>query len=189
MPKLWSDTIEAHKQTVRDAALDAAASLVMRRGLHPVTMSEVAEATGIGRATLYKYFPDMRALLFAWHERQINRHLAALASIAEGGGPPMERLARVLGAYAEMAHRQHDGELASLLHSGGHAAHARGHLAAFLSELIAEAARAGTVRTDVPPQELATFCLAAMAGAHGTHSRDAMNRLVALTTDALRRSG
>lgn len=185
MPRLWNDTIETHKQIVRDAALDAAASLVMRRGLSAVTMSEIAERTGIGRATLYKYFPDVQTLLHAWHERQIGRHLAALGSIAQGGEPPLERLGMVLGAYADMAHGQHDGDLASLLHSGGHAAHARKHLTSFVSELIAEGVAAGAVRTDMPPQELAIFCLAAMSGARDSQSDEAIHRLVALTIDAL----
>ena len=53
MPKLWTETIEAHRREVRDAILDAAASLVGEHGLLSVTMSQVAELTGIGRATLY----------------------------------------------------------------------------------------------------------------------------------------
>lgn len=34
-----------------------------------MTMSRIAEEIGIGRATLYKYFPDVEAILLAWHER------------------------------------------------------------------------------------------------------------------------
>lgn len=79
MPKLWSDTIEAHRRTVRDATIDATAALVAEHGLRAVTMSQVAEATGIGRATLYKYFPDVEAILSAWHEREISAHLEQLA--------------------------------------------------------------------------------------------------------------
>ena len=75
MPKLWNETIEAHRRAVHDAALDTAAALVAERGLLSVTMSQIAEETGIGRATLYKYFPDVEAILIAWHERQIARHL------------------------------------------------------------------------------------------------------------------
>ena len=185
MPKLWTDTIVAHKQSVRDAALDAAAGLVMRRGLAAVTMSEIAQQTGIGRATLYKYFPDIQSLVQAWHERQIGRHLVALAAIAQGQGKPLERLDAVLRAYAGMAHSHEDGELADLLHGGGHAAQALDHLSAFVAAIIAEAAAAGEVRHDVPPSELATFCLAAMAGARNFGSDAAVSRLVALTYDAL----
>lgn len=185
MPKLWTDTIVAHKQSVRDAALDAAAGLVKRRGLAAVTMSEIAQETGIGRATLYKYFPDIQSLVQAWHERQIGRHLVALAAIAQGQGRPLERLDAVLRAYAGMAHSHDDGELAALLHRGRHATHALDHLSALVAAIIAEAAAAGEVRDDVPPSELATFCLAAMAGARNLGSNAAVSRLVALTHDAL----
>jgi AcrR family transcriptional regulator len=39
-------------------------------------MSDIAEATGIGRATLYKYFLDLETILSAWHQRQVEAHLA-----------------------------------------------------------------------------------------------------------------
>ncbi len=58
VPKLWNDTIAAHRRAVRDATLDTTAALVAEHGLAAVTMSQIAEETGIGRATLYKYFPD-----------------------------------------------------------------------------------------------------------------------------------
>ncbi len=54
---------------MQDAALDATAALVAERGLRSVTMSQIAAQSGIGRATLYKYFPDVEAILLAWHER------------------------------------------------------------------------------------------------------------------------
>ena len=76
MPKLWTDTVEEHRRAVRDAAMDATARLAAGRGLASVTMSRIAEEAGIGRATLYKYFPDVEAMLIAWHERQVGSHLA-----------------------------------------------------------------------------------------------------------------
>ncbi len=69
MPKLWNETIEAHSRAVRDAILETTWALVAEHGLRSVTMSQIAEETGIGRATLYKYFPDVEAILLAWHER------------------------------------------------------------------------------------------------------------------------
>ncbi len=44
---------KAHRRAVRDATLHATAALVAEHGLLSVTMSQIAEATGIGRATLY----------------------------------------------------------------------------------------------------------------------------------------
>jgi AcrR family transcriptional regulator len=75
VPKLWNETIEEHRREVRGAILDATVALVAEHGLLSVTMSQIAEETGIGRATLYKYFPDVEAILLAWHEHQINGHL------------------------------------------------------------------------------------------------------------------
>src|ERR687888_497233 len=86
VPKLWNDTIATHRQAVREATIDATAALVAEDGLLSVTMSKIAERTGIGRATLYKYFPDVEAILHAWHERQIADHLAQLAQARDQAG-------------------------------------------------------------------------------------------------------
>src|SRR5207245_866718 len=59
VPKLWSDTIETHRREVRDAILETTVALVTKQGLRAVTMSQIADEAGIGRATLYKYFPDV----------------------------------------------------------------------------------------------------------------------------------
>ena len=87
VPRLWNDTIQAHRAAVRDAILDTAAALVAEHGVFSVTMSQIAEATGIGRATLYKYFPDVEAILVAWHERQITTHLAQLEELRDDVAP------------------------------------------------------------------------------------------------------
>ena len=107
VPKLWHRTVDAHRQAVRDAILDTTAALVAEHGLRPVTMSQIAEETGIGRATLYKYFPDVDAILLAWHERQIAGHLEHLTEVRNRAGGAGERLEAVLEAYALIAHESH----------------------------------------------------------------------------------
>jgi AcrR family transcriptional regulator len=201
VPKLWRETIAAHRREVRDAILEATVALVGEHGLTAVTMSQVAEATGIGRATLYKYFPDVEAILAAWHERQVHAHLEELARIRDGADTAGERLAAVLEAYARIARasRAHHGtalgEVAARLHRdeqphdqhrAGHIARARDHLRAFLRDLLAEAAAAGDVRDDVAPDELASYCLHALAAAGGLPSEAAVRRLVAVTLSGLR---
>src|SRR5262245_47744429 len=54
VPKLWNETVEEHRKEVRQAILETTAALVSKGGLAAVTMSQIAEETGIGRATLYK---------------------------------------------------------------------------------------------------------------------------------------
>jgi AcrR family transcriptional regulator len=188
MPKLWTETIEAHRREVRDAILDTTAALVAEHGLAAVTMSQIAEAAGIGRATLYKYFPDVEAILVAWHERQINAHLAHLAEVRDRAGVPWERLEAVLEAYARIAReRHHHGtELTSLMHRGEHVARARRRLHDVIRDLLAEAVATGDVRDDVPPDELASYCLHALAAASSLPSEGAVRRLVEVTLAGLR---
>ena len=120
MPKLWNQTIEAHRRAVRDATVDTTAALVARDGLRSVTMSQIAEETGIGRATLYKYFRDVESILIAWHQLTIAAHLDYLAEVRDGAGHPAERLRAVLEAYALIRH-EHDGTgFSAALHRGEH---------------------------------------------------------------------
>lgn len=189
VPKLWNETIEEHRRAVRDAVLEATVALVAEQGLRGVTMSRIAEETGIGRATLYKYFPDVESILLAWHERQITGHLHQLAELRDGPGGAGERLAAVLDTYAFIQHRRHGhgAELSALLHRGEHVVHAERHLHGFVRDLLAEAVAAGEIRDDVAPDELATYCLHALAAAGGLPSEAAVRRLVAVTVAGLGR--
>jgi AcrR family transcriptional regulator len=189
VPKLWSETIEAHRREVRDAILDTTAALVSEQGLLSVTMSQIAEETGIGRATLYKYFADVEAIVHAWHERQIAGHLEYLADVRDQSGHPGERLERVLEAYALISHasRGHqDTELAAFLHRDERVARARHRLHHMVRDLVAQGAKAGDLRDDVAPNELASYCLHALSAASGLSSRAAVRRLVAVTLAGLR---
>jgi AcrR family transcriptional regulator len=185
MPKLWTDTVDAHRRAVREATLDATAALVAAHGLMAVTMSRIAQETGIGRATLYKYFPDVEAVLLAWHERQIADHLQHLHEVRERSGD-RERLPAVLEAYALMVRQRPDTELAALLHGGAHVAQAEQHLIGFLAGLLTEGVGRGEVREDVALKELATYCLYALAAAGSLPSVAAVRRLVQVTLAGVR---
>ncbi|MEH1058030.1 TetR/AcrR family transcriptional regulator [Micromonospora sp. CPCC 206171] len=186
MPKLWTDTIEAHRAAVRDATLDATAALVAEHGPTGVTMSRIAEVTGIGRATLYKYFPDVQAILIAWHERQVTRHLTHLVEVADSTADPVPRLHTVLHTYARMSRHRHGGDLAAMLHRGPHVDSAHQQLSTFVADLLTAAADAGAVRDDIPTGELAAYCLHALAAASTLDTDDAVTRLVTLTLTGLR---
>lgn len=186
VPRLWNDTIEAHRRTVRDVTLDTAAALVAERGPASVTMSQIAERTGIARATLYRYFPDVEAIMMAWHERQLDRHLRRLIEIRDQADAAGRRLEAVLTAYALIQYEHHDDPLAALLHQGEHVARAHRRLTGLVEELIGESAAAGDLRDDVPAGELAAYCLHALTAASGLDKEDAVLRLVELTMNGLR---
>ena len=188
MPKLWNETIEAHRHAVREATLDATAALVAEQGLLSVTMSRIAEETGIGRATLYKYFPDVEAILTAWHERQVTEHLEQLTAARDQAGNADDQLEAVLESYALLTHERHDNhgtEIAALLHQGEHVARAHQQLKGLIQDLLAEGAKAGRIRGDVAPGELASYCLHALSAAGGLPSKAAVRRLVAVTLAGL----
>src|ERR687885_1111044 len=179
MPRLWNQTIEAHRRAVRDAILHTTAALVAEHGLRSVTMSQIAEKAGIGRATLYKYFPDVEAILLAWHEHQITGHLEHLAEVRDQAGDPGERLEAVLGAYALISHErfshEHPGpELAALLHRGAHVTGAQQQVHHMIKDLLIETAETGDVRGDVAPEELASYCLHALTAASSLPSKAAV---------------
>ncbi len=137
-------------------------------------MSQIAEKTGIGRATLYKYFSDVEAILLAWHERQITGHLKYLAELRDQAGDAGERLEAVLEAYALMSHESHghhDTELAAFLHRDDQVARAQQQLRDMIRDLLTEAAETGDVRDDVGPEELASYCLHALAAASSLTAR------------------
>jgi AcrR family transcriptional regulator len=187
MPRLWNETIEAHRREVRDAILDTTWALVVEHGLLSVSMSQIAEKTGIGRATLYKYFPDVESILLAWHERHVSGHLEHLAEVRDRSGDARERLEAVLEAYAliQYNHEERGTELGALLHRGEHVARAQQRLHEMIRDLLTEGAETGHVRDDVAPDELAGYCLHALAAAGSLSSESAVRRLVRVTLTGL----
>lgn len=189
MPRLWNDTIETHRHEVRNAILDAAGSLASGHGLLAATMSRIAEEAGIGRATLYKYFPDAEAVLRAWHERQVSEHLEHLVELASGSDSAEHRLDAVLMDYARICHfRARHGalDIGALVHQGVAVSDAEQKLQKLFRDLLAECRATGTIRDDVDVNELAVYCLHALSAAGSLGSEAAARRLVAVTLSALR---
>lgn len=152
-------------------------------------MAQIAEQTGIGRATLYKYFPDVDAILHAWHHRQITAHLAQLTQVKDSASGPGRRLEAVLQAYARIAHQtrsRHDTDIGRFLHRDEHLADAQRQLHDLITGLVTEAIQAGELRDDIPPAELATYCLHALNAANNLPSQAAVGRLVAVTLTGAR---
>lgn len=189
VPKLWDATIDEHRRTVQAAILDTAAALVAEHGLATVTMSQIAQQAGIGRATLYKYFADVDAIVTAWHERTVTEHLRRLVEVVDATADPEARLRAVLHTYADLSAGQrsaaHPPEVAGPLHRADHVRHARHHLHALVTDVVTAAARVGAARADVPAAELATFCLHALGAAATAPDSEARNRLVAVTLAGL----
>ena len=122
-------------------------------------------------------------------ERQLTGHLTQLTEAAAQAEDPCQRLEAVLDAYALIQHEfreAHRGELAAHLHQATHVARAQQQLRELVRDLLAAAAAAGQIRGDVAADELAAFCLHALAAATSLPSKAAVRRLVQVTLTGLR---
>ncbi|MBY8882018.1 TetR/AcrR family transcriptional regulator [Actinacidiphila acidipaludis] len=189
MPKLWDETIDAHRRAVQDTVLETTVALVTEHGLASVTMSQIAKEAGIGRATLYKYFPDVQSILMAWHERHVAAHLGQLAQARDRAREPSAQLEAILRGYARITYkRPQDGEIAAFVHQGQQVVQAQQQLRDLVRDAIADAAAQGAVRGDVSPGELADYCLHALSAAGRLSSEQAVHRLVDVTLSGLQPS-
>lgn len=73
-----------------------------------------------------------------------------------------------------------------MLHRDPKIGRAQGQVREMIRDLLAAAAKAGDVRDDVPPEELASYCIDALTGAGAHRSKAAVGRLVSVTLDGLR---
>ena len=78
---------ETQKQELRQAILEAASSLFLEQGYEGFSLRQVAERIGYTPTTIYLYFADKDALLFALLDDAFDRFGAALhhASLSSVG--------------------------------------------------------------------------------------------------------
>ncbi|WP_158281079.1 TetR/AcrR family transcriptional regulator [Promicromonospora sp. AC04] len=188
MPKLWEESIEEHRRSVRDAITEAAWRLAEEHGPLSLTMSQVAGAAGIGRATLYKYFADIESILVAHHARHVEDHLQALEGLRGEAQPPGTRLVAVAHAYASICFhrgRHSSADISTLVHRGPEIGDAGRRLHGVFAGLIAEAAAEGLVRKDLSPDELAVYCRHALEVSSHAKDLDGVARLTRVVLDGL----
>jgi hypothetical protein len=136
----------------------------------------------------------VEAILDAWHERHIDRHLEQLRAVAEADGSPLDCLNKVLTALAEIQRRRrnHDTpgpelDLTSFLHRpDGAARAAAANVYKLVLELMTQCASQGEIRGDIKPEELTHYCLHALEAAGDTKSTAAVNRLIDLVLTSVR---
>jgi TetR/AcrR family transcriptional repressor of nem operon len=172
----------------REQILDAAARVLVERGLGAATMADVAEAASVAKGTVYLYFASKAELLAGLRARYFEEFAALLGGPPAAGGPGagvaarIERLVAASYDFALANHRLHH----VLFHEAGHGepdifTRAR----AALAELIDEGLAAGEL--EVADPHLATDFI--LQGLHGvlvaaTHGPPAeRQRLVAGVTE------
>lgn len=99
---------QARSQATVDAIFEAAIQVLLREGPNKLTTIRVAERAGASVGTLYQYFPNKQALLYAIVQRHLDRIMAQLEQAAEvaHGQPLAVMVSAVVEAFlqAKMAH-------------------------------------------------------------------------------------
>ena len=157
MLSISNDTAE----DLGDRILDAAASCVVAYGVDRVTLAEIARRAGVSRPTIYRRWPDTRALLAALLTARIVGVLRDLPT----SGPGREALVERIVGVAERL--RHDEVVMSVFHSAPelamvYIAERLGTSQQILIDAVAAelevAQREGSVRAG-DPRQLAAMCL------------------------------
>ena len=146
---------------IGDRILDAAASCVLAYGVDRVTLAEIARRAGVSRPTIYRRWPDTRALLAALLTARIVGVLRDVPTRGKGREALVERIVGV----AERLGR--DEVVMSVFHSAPelamvYIAERLGTSQQILIDAVADelrtAQRDGSVRAG-DPRQLAAMCL------------------------------
>ena len=141
--------------------LDAAASCVLAYGVDRVTLAEIARRAGVSRPTIYRRWPDTRALLAALLTARI---VGVLRDVPTSGGGREALVERIVGVAERL---RHDEVVMSMFHSAPvlamvYIAERLGTSQQILIDAVAAqlrvAQRDGSVRAG-DPRRLATMCL------------------------------
>lgn len=81
----------------RDAILDAASELFLRKGYRTTTMTAVAEGAGVGVATVFRYFKTKEGILAALSRRDIDKIMQRVrAALASPRDDPADAILQIL---------------------------------------------------------------------------------------------
>lgn len=139
------------QERIAGGILDAAAAVLGERG-DAASMEEVAEAAGVGRATLYRYFPSREALLRALEAAAVEQLCVKIAEAELDTVPVAEGIARLNRGFLDAGDKY-----VALLRAGRKTTDARvieHRIAAPVRALIHRGVQDGTLRADIPPEML-----------------------------------
>jgi AcrR family transcriptional regulator len=126
----------------RGRVLAAAAHLFATRDPRTVTMDDIAKAAGVGRATVYRRYPDTWSIAVALldeHERTLQERLLGGDPLLGRGTPPATRLAAFYAAMVELLDAHADLVLGAETGGARYASGAYGFWSAHVRSLLAEA--------------------------------------------------
>ena len=139
--------------------LDALQKLLETKDIQTISVSEIAQAAGIGKGSIYYYFPSKDAILEALIERNYAKPLETAKNLAlQSDVPPFTRMAMIFQACRNssiqlMSHRsdpsQKSVEEKAYIHQK-YMHHIISELKPALTEIICQAVEIGEIHCDYP---------------------------------------
>ncbi|MEV7130122.1 TetR/AcrR family transcriptional regulator [Streptomyces sp. NPDC093260] len=179
--------LRADAQRNREKILAAAVRVFTAEGLD-VHYERVAKEAGVGIGTLYRNFPTRESLIEAAYRNEVAR-LCDVAPHLLATMPPHEALRAWMGHFIDYAAAKlgmADALRAAVASGADPYGQSREMIQSTLSTLMEAGVSAGTLRSDISPDDM----FAALAGIALTSakpdSRDQAERLLDLTLDGLR---
>lgn len=97
--KLGRPVDEALTERRREEILEAAARLFAQRGYSQTDTQAVADALGVSKGTLYRYFASKEELFLAAADRAMHRLREAVEAATGAGDDPLEVMQQAITAY------------------------------------------------------------------------------------------
>ncbi|MFE2107475.1 TetR/AcrR family transcriptional regulator [Kitasatospora sp. NPDC059463] len=173
----------------RAKVLAAAADAMAEQGLD-VPLGEIARRAGVGAGTVYRHFPSKQALLEAVFARHLEDLVASGERLAARCAPTEAFFGFLLDIVELSSRRGHicDVVVADTSWPRPGLTAARLRFRQVLAALLQAAQRAGGVRADVAPEDVAALAAGCVSMLGARRDRPAGLKLVRLTLDGLRPS-
>ena len=181
--------IRADAQRNEQALLTAAAAVFVTSGVQ-APVRDIAAAAGVGMGTMYRHFPTRADLIVAVYRHQVEACAEAGPVLLANGSSPYTALGQWVNLFVDFLVTKHG--LAALLQpdsAGFVALHAYflDRLVPVCAQLLATAAEAGEISTDIDAHELMRAIGNLCVGADNEHRYDA-RRMVKLLIAGLLQS-
>ena len=146
------------RQDKYEKILDALQTLLEDRNLQTISVSEIAQTAGIGKGSIYYYFPSKDAILEALVERNYEKPLTTAKSLSSQTEiPPFTRMAMIFQAcrnasteYLKSGEKSGVGAPEKALLHQKYMNHLISEFKPVLAEIIQQAIEAGEIHFDKP---------------------------------------
>ena len=96
------------QQLTRERLEDTSLRLFGERGFDHVTVDDLAEAAGVGRRTIFRYFPSKNDIVFGALDERLRLLAAELEAGRTAGLPPVEMVRRAFHATSSYEQRERE---------------------------------------------------------------------------------